>query len=94
MQQVVDVADWQTSSDDMMPYVAGSFCVVKYPAHLTIHSTRWRTLLPWTRRSDHWRLFATRPTVDTTTLAGYRRDRRSLGGRCSPCRFGGGSLGG
>ncbi len=31
MQQVVDVADWQTSSNDMMPYVAGSFCVMKYP---------------------------------------------------------------
>ena len=33
MQQVIDVADWQMSPDGMMPYVAGSFCVVKYPAY-------------------------------------------------------------
>lgn len=37
MKQVVDVADWQTSSDNMLLYVAGSFCVVKSPAHLTFH---------------------------------------------------------
>ena len=33
MQQVIDVADWQTPPDGMMLYVAGSFCVVKCPAY-------------------------------------------------------------
>ena len=33
MKQVVDVANWQTSSDNMLLYVASSFCVVKSPAY-------------------------------------------------------------
>ena len=75
MKQVVDVADWQTSSDDMLLYVAGSFCVVKSPAHLTFHSTRCLTALPWNQRVGCWRLFTARPTLNATIRAGVRRDR-------------------
>jgi hypothetical protein len=79
----------------MLLSVAGSFCVVKSPAHLTFHSTRCLTALPWNQRSGRWRLFAARPTIDTTIRAEVRRDRRSLYcDRCSPCRSSGCSVGG
>ena len=95
MKQVVDVADWQTSSDNMLLYNAGSFCVLKSPAHLTFHSTRCLTALPWNQRVGRWQLFAARPTIDTTIRAGVRRDRGSLYcDGCSPCCSGGGSNGG
>jgi hypothetical protein len=78
-----------------MLHVAGSFCVVKSPAHLTNHSTHCQTALPWIQRSGRCQLFAARPTINTTIGAGARQDRRSLccdGYR--PCRSGGGSIGG
>ena len=85
----------QMSSDNMLLYIAGSFCVVMSPAHLTFNSMRCLTTLLWNQRVGRWRLFAARPTFNATIRASGRRDCRSLYcNGCSPCRSGGGSGGG
>ena len=36
---MIAAADWLPAHDDDTLHVAGSFCVLKSPAHLTIHLT-------------------------------------------------------
>ncbi len=38
MQLIVDVTYWPNLCNNDMQHVAGFFCILKSPAHLTIHS--------------------------------------------------------
>ncbi len=95
MQLKVDVAYWPKLCNSNMQHVAGSFCILKSPAHLTIHSMHILTPLPWIQRGSNWRLFATWPTIDPTFGISAGRDWCSLScNGCCPGCSGEGNIGG
>ena len=77
-----------------MQHIAGSFCILKSHAHLTIHLMPDKTPLLWTQRGGCWWLFAARPTTNPTFDTGAGGDLWSLccDWGCPVCS-GGGTVG-